>query len=79
MDTHPNPALRVEMPVGADIDEEDDEGGKEGQVLGNGTGVNHARQTSLDRTTAKSMSVQMFYKPAYELEDEAAERLGRDW
>lgn len=69
----------MEIPVGADIGREKDEGSKEGRVLENGIGVNHTAAPSPDALTAKNMPVQIFYKPAYELEDEAAERLGRDW
>lgn len=69
----------MEIPVGADIDKGEDEVAKKGQVLGNGIGVNHAGESSPDPMTAKSMPVHIFYKPAYELEDETAERLGRDW
>ena len=69
----------MEIPVGADIGKEEEECSKQGQVLGNGIGVNHGGATSSDPTTAKSIPIQVFYKPAYELEDETAERLGRDW
>ena len=69
----------MEIPAGGDVDKEEDEGGEEGQVLGNDTGLNQAGHGEPDRTTAKSIPVQIYYKPAYELEDEAAERLGRDW
>lgn len=67
------------MPAVGDANKKEDEGGEEGQVLGNGAGLDPAGQGKPDRTTAKSIPVQIFYKPAYELEDEAAERLGRDW
>lgn len=66
------------MRAGAEKAEEKD-GDKEGPVLVNGTGGNHAGQSSADWMTTKNSSVQIFYKPAYELEDETAERLGRDW
>lgn len=69
----------VETRAGAEVDKGEEEEGKEEQVSVNGTGVNHSEHSSSDRVTTKKLHVQVFYKPAYELEDDAAERLGRDW
>ena len=67
------------MRAGAETEGDEDEGCQDGQILVNGAGGNHTGQSNADRMTTKSLPVQIFYKPAYELEDETAERLGRDW
>jgi hypothetical protein len=70
----------VEIAAGA----EDEEGGQEEAIKGdqgsmNGTAVNHAEHDKTHGITTKRKHTHVHYKPAYELEDDAAERLGRDW
>lgn len=68
------------MDLRAKEDEEgEEEGSIEEHVEVNGTGVNHVEQSRADRINTKSRPGPVYYKPAYELEDDAAERLGRDW
>lgn len=66
------------MYAGAGEDNEEDEGGNEVKVLANGADVNHAGPSNAECMTINSRPVKISYKPAYELEDETAERLGRD-
>ena len=67
------------MDLGAKEDEQGEEGSHEEHVGVNGTGVNHVEQSRADRINTTSKPGQVYYKPAYELEDDAAERLGRVW
>lgn len=67
------------MDLRAKGDEEGEEGSIEEHVGVNGIGMNHVEQSRADRINTKSRHGQVYYKPAYELEDDAAERLGRDW
>ncbi len=70
----------IEIAAGAEDEEgKQEEAIKEDQVSMNGTAVNHAEHDKTDGTMTKSRHTHVYYKPAYMLEDDAAERLGRDW